>query len=124
MDLNRFKDCAAAYGAAKRRWPESAQALYDRFAGTAQGAAILAEAERSDHFLDGFATAAPEPQLARRIAALAAPAWRRFGVPAAALAASAVLGFVLGFAQVRSAADTGLAAQLLLGPQSLQEIGL
>jgi hypothetical protein len=124
MDLNRFKECAAAYGAAKRRWPENAQVLYDRFAGTAQGAAILAEAERGDRFLDGFVTAAPEPQLARRVGALSAPAWRRFGVPAAALATSAALGFVLGFAQVRSAADTGLAAQLLLGPQSLQEIGL
>jgi hypothetical protein len=124
MDLNRFKECAAAYGAAKRRWPEGAQVLYDQFAGTAKGAAILAEAERSDRFLDAFDTAAPNLQLARRVGALSAPAWRRYGVPAAALAASAALGFVLGFAQVRNAADTDLAARLLLGPQSLQEIGL
>jgi hypothetical protein len=124
MDLNRFKECAAAYGAAKRRWPEGEQALHDRFAGSTHGAAILAEAERSDRFLDAFATVVPDARLARRIGALRAPAWRRFGVPAAALAASAVLGFVLGFAQVRSAGDTELAARLLLGPRSLQEIGL
>jgi len=123
MDLNRFKECAAAYGAARRRWPESARALHDQFAGTAQGAAILAEAERSDRFLDAFDTAAPGLQLARRVGALPAPLWRRLGVPAA-LAACAMLGFVLGFTQARNTADTSVAARLLLGPQSLQEIGL
>ena len=87
--------------------------------------AILAEAERADRFLDALEPAVPD----RAVSRAASPRWpgrrwRRLGAPAAALAASAVLGFVLGFVQVRSAADTDVAAQLLLGPTSLQEIGL
>lgn len=124
MDLNRFKECAAAFGAERRRWPERERALYDRASATAEGAAILAEAECSDRFLDAREPAAPDQRLARRISALSRPAWRRLGVPAAGFAATAVLGFVLGFAQVRGEADAGLVARLLLGPQSLQEIGL
>lgn len=124
MDLNRFKDCAAAYGAERRRWPAREHALYDRLAGTPEGTATLAEAERVDRFLDAFEPAAPGPWLARRIGALPEPAWRRYRVPAAAFAASAVLGFALGFAQARGEADAGLVARLLLGPQSVQEIGL
>jgi hypothetical protein len=124
MDLTRFKECAASYGAARRRWPELEQPLYDRYAATEQGALILAEAERSDRFLDTLDPAGPDALLARRIAAAGKPAWRRLGVPAAALAASAALGFALGFAQSRGEADTAIAAQLLLGPQSVQEFGL
>lgn len=124
MDLNRFKECAAAYGAARRRWPEREQGLYDQLALTSQGAAILAEAERADRFLDALTPAEPDPRLARRIASLSRPAWRRLGMPAAAFAASALLGFALGFMQTRSDSDAALAARLLLGPQSMQEIGL
>ena len=133
MELNRFKQCAGAYGAARRRWPQREQALHDRLAGTPEGAAILAEAERSDRFLDGYApaapragyaSAAPQARVARRIGALATPAWRRYGALAAAFAASAVLGFAVGFAQVRSAGDAEDVARLLLGPQSVQEIEL
>ena len=123
MDLKRFKECSAAFGAERRRWPEREQPLYDYFARTLDGAAILAEAERADHFLDVLEPAVPDPRLACSITALSRPAWRRLGVPAAALVASALFGFVLGFAQVRSA-DTDVAAQLLLGPASLQEVGL
>ena len=32
MDLNRFKACAEAYGAERRRLPAREHALYDRFA--------------------------------------------------------------------------------------------
>jgi len=124
MDLNRFKACSAAYGADRRRWPAREHPLYDRFAGTSEGVAILAEAERTDRFLDALETAAPDLRRVGRIAAIARPAWYRLAKPAATLAASAVLGFAVGFAQARSAADTDIAARLLLGPQSLQEIGL
>jgi len=126
MDLTRFKECSAAFGAERRRWPRHEHPLYDRFAGTPEGTAILADAGRTDRFLDAFESAAPDPGRAHDVAALARPAWRRFGKPAAALAASAVLGFAVGFAQAHGAADTdsGVAARLLLGPQSLQEIGL
>ena len=122
MDLIRFQACADAYGAARRRWPERDRALYDRFAGTPEGAAILAEAERGDDFLNAYAPAAPSPELARRVGTIARPAWRRCAVPAA-LAASAVLGFALGLAQARADADTGFAARLLFGPQSVLELG-
>ena len=123
MDLTRFHACADAYGAARRRWPERDRALYDRFASTPEGAAILAEVERGDHLLDAYVPAAPAPELARRVGAIARPAWRRYAVPAA-LAASAVLGFALGLAQARADADAGVAARLLFGPESVQEIGL
>ena len=123
-DLNRFEQCALAYGAARRRWPPHEQALYDRLAGSREGAAILAEAERSDRFLDAYAPAAPRAAAARRVAALSRPAWRRYAVPVAACAASAVLGFALGVMQAPGAGDADFVARLLLGPQSAQEIGL
>ena len=124
MDLNQFKECSAAFGAERRRWPQREHPLYDWFANTSEGMAILAEAGRTDRFLDALEPAPIDPRRARRIGALARPAWRRLGKPAAALAASAALGFVVGYLQSHSAADTGVVAELLLGPQSLQEIGL
>lgn len=123
-ELKRFQQCAGAYGAARRRWPEHERALYDRLAGTPEGAAILAEAERTDLFLDAYATAAPRAELARRFARVSRPAWRRYALPAAAFAAAGALGFAVGLAQVRGAADADSVAQLLLGPQSAQEVGL
>jgi hypothetical protein len=124
MDLNRFEQCAQAHGAERRRWPAHEQALYDRHAGTAQGAAILAAAGRVDGFLDAYALEAPSRALARRISAAAAPAWRRFAPPAAAFAASAALGFAIGFLQAHGEGDGELAARLLLGPQDTVEVGL
>jgi hypothetical protein len=124
MDLSRFKELSAAFGAEKRRWPQHDRALYDRFVNTPEGMAILAEAGRTDRFLDALDTAPPDPRRAGDIGALARPAWRRLGGPAAALAASAAVGFVLGYLQSHGPTDTGVVAQLLLGPQSLQEIGL
>lgn len=124
MDLSRFKECSAAFGADKRRWPPHDQVLYDRVAQTPDGMAILAEVSRTDHFLDALTSALPDSRRARHVAVLAMPAWRRLGIAAAALAASALLGFMLGYLQTHTAADTGAVAQLLLGPQSLEEIGL
>lgn len=124
MDLNRFKECSAAFGAERRRWPQREHPVYDRFANTPEGMAILAQAGRTDRFLDALEPAAPDPRRARHVGALARPAWRRLGKPAAALAASAAVGFVVGYLQSHGAADTGVVAQLLLGPESLQEIGL
>jgi hypothetical protein len=127
MDLNRFRACAEAYGAERRRWPAPEHALYDRFAGTPEGGAILAEAERTDRFLDAFEVAAPDERLAAAISHVPAPrrpAGRLLWLPVAAFAASAILGFAIGFAQVRDDAGGDLVAQLLLGPASLREIGL
>ena len=124
MDLSRFKDCSDAFGADRRRWPQRDQALYDRFSATPEGMAVLAESGRTDHFLDGLVSALPDQRRARSIGAVARPVWRRLVEPAAALVASAALGFVVGYLQAHATADAGAVAQLLLGPQSLQEIGL
>jgi len=124
MDLNRFEACCDAYGAERNRWPPLDRSLYDRFAATPEGTARLADAGRVDGFLDAFAAAAPQARGARGVGRLARPAWRRFAKPAAALAASAVLGFAVGFAQAQVGAEADSSTDLLLGPYSLQEIGL
>ena len=124
MDLDRFKECSAAFGAERRRWPQRDHALYDRFANTSEGIAILAEAGRTDRFLDALEPASPDLRCAHDIGALAQPAWRRLAKPAAALTACAALGFVVGYLQSYGVTDTGVAAHLLLGPQTIQEIGL
>lgn len=124
MNLHRFQECCAAFGAERRRWPPHEHTLYDRFAHTPDGIAILADAERTDHFLDALETAEPSSRRVHEIALSVRPAWQRMAKPAAALAASALLGFVLGYMQALSASDAGIASGLLLGPQSLQEFGL
>lgn len=130
MDIERFKACAEAYGADPRRWPERDRATYARFADTPEGAAVLAAAERTDLFLDAWRTASPEASLAARIAGAASsrqpPIFRRrtLAWSAAAFALSAVLGFAIGFAQAPEDAGLEVAARLLMGPESAQEIGL
>ena len=124
MDFERFQACSAAYGAERRRWPLRDQPLHDHFAAMPEGQAVLAAAARDDGFLDAFEPAAPGVSIARRITGRTRPAWRRLGWPAATLAASAVLGFVLGFAQVREAAGSDIPTHLLLGPGNLQEVAL
>src|SRR3970282_696376 len=101
MDLTRFKACAEAYGADRRRWPGHEHGLFDRFAGTPEGAAILAEAERTDRFLDALEGGEPAEGVAQTIAGVVRPRRRRtLWWQATAFAASAIIGFVLGFAQV------------------------
>lgn len=124
MDLARFGKCSSAFGADRRRWPRCEHALYDRFADTSEGMAILAEAARTDYFLDALQPATPDPHRVQEIHSLPRPTWQGLGKVAAVLAASAVLGFIVGYMHAHGAADTGAVAQLLLGPQSLQEIGL
>lgn len=126
MTLDRLRDCAEAYGADRRRWPADVQPLYDRFARTAEGAAVLAEAERTDRFLDAWHTGAPDAALAQSIAGHVSgpPGRRRIGWQATAFAAAAIIGFVIGFAQARNDAGTDVVTQLLLGPASMRGIGL
>lgn len=132
MNLTRFTECCAAYGAAQRRWPEAEQPLYEHFANTMEGAVVLAEAERTDRYLDALAPAALHPHFVLDLVTHTKPAWRRFGVPVATLAASGLFGCLVGFVQVQAvtqtraqtAADTKVAERWLFGPQSLQELGL
>jgi len=125
MDLTRFEACAEAYGAERRRWPAREHALYDRFAATPEGAAILAEAERTDRFLDAWEVREPDEALAEAIARVVRPRRpRTLWWQATAFAASAIIGFAIGFAQVRDDGSADLVTQLLLGPTSVREIGL
>jgi len=121
MDLNRFTECSAAFGAERRRWPPREHALYDRFAATPEGAAILADAARIDGVLDAWELAAPAPGAVSRTGAIVRRARRRLATLAAALVACAGAGFAVGYAQAQGAADS-LSPDLLLGPHSLPEI--
>ena len=121
MDLTRFTECCAAYGAERRRWPAREHALYDRCAASPEGAAILADAARVDGLLDGWELAEPAPRAVAWTHAIVWRARRRIATLVAALAACAGPGFAVGYAQAQGAADT-LSPDLLLGPQSLPEI--
>jgi hypothetical protein len=139
MDLSRFKTLAEGYGAERRRWPEAARPLYDRFAGTPEGATILAQAESIDRFLDALKVSASDGGLAQAIVAEALSSSagpgdggaesggrirrERLGWRLGAFAASAIIGFALGFAQAGDDAGVDFVTQLL-GPASVQEIGL
>jgi hypothetical protein len=128
MTLERFRECAEAYGADRRRWPPGEHALYDRHARAPEGVAILAAAERTDRFLDALELDEPREAFVQGVIAQAggrgALRSRRLWIGAAAFAASAVFGFVVGFAQVRDDPGADAVAQLLLGPASVRGIGL
>lgn len=122
MDLTRFTECCAAFGAERRRWPARDNALYDRFAATPEGLAILADAARVDGLLDAWAPAEPAPRAVGWTGTVVRRGRRRMAAAlAATLAACAAAGFAVGFAQAQGAADIG-SPDLLLGPQSLPEI--
>jgi hypothetical protein len=123
MDLTRFTECCAAYGAVRRRWPAHEHALYDRLATTLEGAAILADAMRVDGLLDAWeVAAAPVPRAVSRVGTIARPARRRLAALMAALAACAGAGFAVGYAQAHGAVEFASPDLLLLGPHTLTEI--
>ncbi len=127
-ELERFQACAEAYGADPRRWPAADRALHARHAHTAAGAAILAAAARTDDFLDAWPSDAAPDDLAARIAAAALDErprrMRRAAWSAAAFAASAVLGFAVGFMQVPADPGDDLLTQFIVGPGGAQGFGL
>jgi hypothetical protein len=131
MDIDRFTELAAAHGASRERWPPEQRTLYDGLAPTREGMAILADAERIDALLDGWITQVDNAGRPARILAAAAAqpnvappqrspralrAWLSTG-----FAASAVLGFVLGFAQTSGGSDETAYAELLFGNTSVME---
>jgi hypothetical protein len=128
MTLERFRECADSYGAERRRWPSGEHALYDKYARAPEGMAILAAAERTDRFLDALEIDAPREGFAQGVLAQAggraARRSRGLWLGAAAFAASAVFGFIVGFAQVPDDPGADALAQLLLGPANGREIGL
>ena len=140
MDIHRFSELAGAHGAARERWPEPDRALYDRFAASPEGMGILADAARIDAFLDGWQPGTDDAGRAARIVAAAnavahdpgeiavAPAARtvqRSRKVAAWLstgfAASALLGFALGFTQASTDSVDEAYMDLLLGSNTVME---
>ena len=140
MSIGRFTELALAHGATRTRWPQHERALYDHFAATPDGMAILADAERVDLFLDAWQPQADDAARVERImdaarASGAAPGTETMPVPVFASSrpryaawlstgflASALLGFVLGFAQIDTVDDGPAYTELLLGnPSALEE---
>jgi hypothetical protein len=140
MDIHRFSELAGAHGAARERWPEPDRELYDRFAASPEGLGILADAERIDAFLDGWQARADDAgRAARIVAAVNAPAdGARDAAPAPAsltgspsrriaawlstgFVASALCGFLLGFAQASANSDDEAYMDLLLGSNTVME---
>ncbi len=122
MDLKRFEACADAYGAARRRWPVREHATYDRFAGSPEGRAMLARAQRLDRALDAWEPEESAAELAL-LSLARLPGGASLWLWASSLAASATLGFTLGFLQTPDE-TSDLLAQLLLGLRGAWMIGL
>lgn len=77
MDADRFAALADAYGGQIRRWPQSEQLAAAAFAQTAEGRAILREADGLDAVLDLYQVPAPSPGLQMRILQDAMRRWAR-----------------------------------------------
>jgi len=111
----RLLEIIAAYGADPRRWPEAERSEAEALLARSEPArAALAEARALDGLLDGLPALAPEiaasTLAARAIAAgqrpLARPArggWLWLAPSAAGLAAAALAGFFIGWAEVDAA---------------------
>jgi hypothetical protein len=124
MSVERFTQLTGTWGARASRWPAAERALYARYAGTPEGERILAEAAQLDRLLDEFEPRPADPLRPARIARAArAPAVqrRRLAWASGAWAASAVLGFALGFMQPVSDTDDTELSQLLLGSTVLED---
>ncbi len=115
MDAARFEEIVAAYGAEPRRWPEAERADAEAFAARPEAASMMAEAGSLDALLDASAEITPlNLAFVRRvIAAAPKPTSRLNWRPAAALAASALIGMALGFGGARQAAEAHAAAAVL-----------
>lgn len=113
MKLERFAELLAAYGAGAERWPESErEAAEALLAASPEARAALADARRLDRMLDALPNPAAglDPGLvaaraiARSQAAAGAGASRRgfwWFVPSlSGLAAAAVAGFLVGWAEL------------------------
>lgn len=127
-DAERFNACAQAYGAQARLWPVADRALYACFAATEEGAAILAAAARTDRFLDAWMPSPVDHALADRIADAVLYERRRrrrkLAWSAAAFAASAAFGFVVGFMQAPPDPGLDLVTLFIVGPSVTSGIGL
>ena len=125
MNLQRFQELCAAYGADPRRWPEAERPLFGHHAQTLEGTAALKEAARIDAFLQNWHDPAlDEARVARILAASSAIPRQRVAVAwlSTGFAASALLGFLLGFLQGSTENSGAELADLLLGNSVMEEI--
>lgn len=115
MDQARFEAIVAAYGGDPGRWPQSERAAAQAFALRPEAAPILAEARALDALLNASTEITPlNLAFVRRvIAAAPKPPSRPNWGPAAALAASALIGLALGFSGARQAVEAHAAASVL-----------
>lgn len=107
MELQRFLELCNAFGAQRRRWPDTAQPLFDHYAQTPEGKQALADAARVDALLDSWPDTADDTEReARVLAAITAQTQRgaRAVWVSTAFAACLLLGFALGFMQPTSTA--------------------
>lgn len=112
MELRRFREIVAAYGAAPRRWPEDERERAAAFAVSSQEArSVMAEAEKLDGLLSQAAAPISQPAFLDTVMALSNEAQDEpqtdavlpftmnpsFLLPRlTSLAAAAVLGFFVG----------------------------
>ena len=127
MNDKRFAELAAAYGAERRRWPQAERAVYDAFAGTPEGLALLA-----DRRLPGGRqvlaagrsgpVGGEDPDGVRQTHQLALDRVVELAWLSTGFAACALLGFVLGFMQVSADSDEAQLYDLLLGSSTIEEL--
>jgi hypothetical protein len=126
MDLQRFHELCSAYGAVRRRWPESERAIFDRFADSDSGMRALADAAQVDALLDEWRDAADDSTRAARIVADACRSTHprlAVGWIATAFAACVVLGFALGFMQAAELnTQSELYAELMIDNGMLENL--
>jgi len=126
MSIERFRELAEAFGADPARWPPGERVLHAQHADTPTGRGILAAAAELDALLDDFEPRADDPlRPARILRAARAPRLGRRQIAwlSGAWAASAVLGFTLGYLEPVVDGDTGEEsyAQLLTGSAVLED---
>lgn len=134
MRMSRFERLLDAHGADLSRWPDADRAAGERLlAESAEARALVADAERLDRMLrDGLAAGAASARLRQAVrdiplenphkpAPVRGWSWSvglAWGSGFAAVAASAVLGFVVGMAELPTAQPEPEAdiAGLVYGP--------
>jgi hypothetical protein len=122
MEFERFMQLAEAFGAARRRWPLEHQALYEHFALTEPGARVLAQAAELDALLDDLTPRAHDAvRPVRIVRAARVPARRSLAWLSAAYAATAVLGFALGFTVLSQEEDELMYSDRIYAISTIEE---
>ena len=125
MSFERFTELANAFGADRSRWPEAERELYGLYADSEQGSALLAQAATLDHLLDAWTIESQQRRSNTHILTTALElrqARRTVAWISTAFAASAVLGFLIGFSQIAPQADREIYVDLMFGDSMMEDI--